>query len=366
MMYLNYRLDFTGLMKISQLVTFLRETRQINAKRVKLTRNASNQRETRQINAERVKSTRNASNQRETRKFNAKCLKFLLFALIFCFSPLFYANAETIITSFTQNGTTAGSCLINGGPETGASISGEIIIADILDIPIDVPPVPLPYAAFRNNISITSVTAAGNITYIRNYAFAGTVCNITFKDVYLIESFAFENSSGNITFNNLDYIPAAVFENASGDITINNVISISGRNGTSGTITINNIGTIRTGAFENSSGAITINNVETIQTGAFENSSGAITFNDVETIQTGAFNGSSGDITFNSVETIEADAFNGSSSKIYVSRKMTEEKMQEFYSIGGYQGTLEIIPRNTTHINKVNIKKGRLIIKPQE
>ncbi|MCL2040254.1 MAG: leucine-rich repeat domain-containing protein, partial [Bacteroidetes bacterium] len=31
----------------------------------------------------------------ETRKFDAKYLKFLLFALILCYSPLFYTNAQT-------------------------------------------------------------------------------------------------------------------------------------------------------------------------------------------------------------------------------------------------------------------------------
>ena len=276
---------------------------------------------------------------RGTRQTLAKRLKFLLFALILCYSPLFYANAQTTITSFNQTGTTAATCQINGGPMTGASISGEIILANELDIPIH---------AFNGNTNITSVTAAGSILRIGYRAFYGSSATFTFNYVLVMESDVFRNSSGNITFNDVGYVNPGSFQNSSGNIAFNDVINISNR------------------AFNGSSGDITFNNVTTIRTGAFNGSSSDVTFNNVDTIQANSFNGSSGDITFNSVETIQSGAFTGSSSKIYVSRKMTEEKMQEFYSIGGYQGTLEIIPRNTTHINKVNIKKGRLIIKPQE
>ncbi|MCL2039712.1 MAG: hypothetical protein FWG85_04705 [Bacteroidetes bacterium] len=50
--------------------------------------------------------------ERETRQTLAKRIKFLLFALILCYSPIFYANAKTTITSFTQNGETSADCII--------------------------------------------------------------------------------------------------------------------------------------------------------------------------------------------------------------------------------------------------------------
>ncbi|MCL2040008.1 MAG: hypothetical protein FWG85_06230 [Bacteroidetes bacterium] len=88
----------------------------------------------------------------------------MLFILILCYSSLFYANAQTIITSLNQTGYSADECLINNGEFTGASISGDIIIADGLDIP---------NVAFAINCDITSVKAAGNIGYIGMGAFLG-------------------------------------------------------------------------------------------------------------------------------------------------------------------------------------------------
>ena len=248
---------------------------------------------------------------RGTTQTLSKRLKFLLFALILCYSTIFCTNSQTTITSFTQNGETA-TCLINGGPMTGASISGDIIIADGLDIPIN---------AFNGNTNITSVKAAGNIGSIGYNAFFGSSATFTFNDVEIIQYGAFILSSGDITFNNVDTIDHFAFW------------------GSSGAITFNDVGTIKTRAFYESWSTITFYNVGTIKEEAFDGSSGAITFYNynVETIEKGAFDGSSSaDITI----------YNGK-SKIYVPRKKPDAKKdiprkkpdaKKFYTIGNYEG----------------------------
>ncbi|MCL2039694.1 MAG: leucine-rich repeat domain-containing protein [Bacteroidetes bacterium] len=203
-------------------------------------------------------------------------------------------NAQTTITSFTQNGETACTCQINGGEYTGANITGDIIIADGLDIPD---------FAFSENTKITSVTAAGNIGTIGKEAFRQSSAIFTFNNVRFIGEFAFLESSGDITFNNVTFIGK--------------------------------------GAFVVSLGAITFNNVTLIGKGAFYESSGAITFNNVTLIGDRAFYESSGKITFNDVETIEECAFCYCLSQIYVSHQMTDAKIEEFYTPGGYKGKVK-------------------------
>ncbi|MCL2040169.1 MAG: leucine-rich repeat domain-containing protein, partial [Bacteroidetes bacterium] len=224
----------------------------------------------------------------------------LLHILIICAFTTANLSAQPItITSLTQNGSTAGGCLINGGPTTGASITGSIIIADGLGIPD---------FAFMNNTNITSVTAAGSI---------GTIGNN-----------AFWNSSGTITFNNVTTISSDAFRGSSGDITFNDVT------------TIGNF------AFTNSLGNITFHNVGTINGDAFSNSLGNITFHNVGTINIMAFLQSSGDITFNDVGTIQGGAFLASTSQIYVPHNTTDAKIQEFAS-AGYTKTIIKLPPPT-------------------
>ncbi|MCL2040297.1 MAG: leucine-rich repeat domain-containing protein [Bacteroidetes bacterium] len=225
----------------------------------------------------------------------------LLHILIMCaFATANLSAQTTTITSLTQNGSIAATCEINGGPMTGASITGSIILADGLDIPNN---------AFMYNTNITSVTAAGSI---------GTIGNN-----------AFENSSADITFNNVTTIGSDAFRGSSGDITFHNVTTIGGN-----------------WAFTNSSGDITFHNVTTIGNDAFDRSWSDITFNDVGTINAFSFNQSSGNITFNDVGTMAGTAFNLSTSQIYVPHNTTDAKILEFAS-AGYTGTIIKLPPPT-------------------
>jgi len=151
-------------------------------------------------------------------------------------------NAQTTITSFTQNGETACTCQINGGEYTGANITGDIIIADGLDIPD---------YAFAGNTKITSVIAAGNIGTIGKEAFRQSSAIFTFNDVRFIGEHAFYKSSEIFTFNDVRFIGEGAFRESSGDITFNNV------------------GTIDSWAFQKRSSDVTFNDIGTIEKGAF-------------------------------------------------------------------------------------------------
>ncbi|MCL2039156.1 MAG: leucine-rich repeat domain-containing protein [Bacteroidetes bacterium] len=230
-------------------------------------------------------------------KFGMISIATLLICFICAFTPANLIAQEIIITSFEQTGMTSATCLINGGAFTGASISGDIILADGLDIP---------NFAFALNPHITSVTAAGNIGNIGDHAFSESSCAITFNNVTTIGENAFFHSSGDITFNNVT--------------------------------------SIGTGAFWQSLGAITFNTVTNISAFAFRNSSGAITFNRVTSINGFAFDGSSGVLTFNMITVINSNAFiNCLSEKIYVSNEMPKAQIKRF-AIEGFTGNVEKLP----------------------
>ena len=120
----------------------------------------------------------------------------------------FSAKAQTThITSFNQTGLYAATCYINGSPTlTGATITGDITLADGLSIP---------EFAFNDNTNITSVKALGSIGTIGGWAFSNCNVNtITFGNVTTIESDAFRGcKAGVITFGDVTTISSNAFRN---------------------------------------------------------------------------------------------------------------------------------------------------------
>ncbi|MCL2038915.1 MAG: leucine-rich repeat domain-containing protein [Bacteroidetes bacterium] len=273
-----------------------------------------------------------------TRRFRNKFGMALCVTLLICaFATANLSAQTTTITSITGSGTLASAYTINGGPITGETIIGAIILAKDLDIPNN---------AFRGNTKITSVTAAGNIGSIGQYAFYRSTATFTFNNVTTISGLAFGESLGNITFNDVENMYDGAFQQSSGNITFNDVETIGGTafSQSSGVLTFNDVGTIGQGAFRMSSGDIIFNDVGTISLQAFQYSSSDITFNDVGTIGGTAFHSSSGDITFNSVGTISSGAFYESESQIYVPHRTSDAKIAEFAAAGYTKTVLKLPP----------------------